>query len=87
MSVLEQSRVVWHSSLTQENNEELERCQKIFMKLVLREKYKNYEDALMKLNLDSLHTRRQFVCDFFLSKSCIKHKKLVDRFTENDKKR
>ena len=84
-SVLEQSCVVWHSSLTQENNEELERCQKIFMKLVLREKYKNYEDALMKLNLDSLHSRRQLLCEKF-AKSGIKHKKLDDLFPENDKK-
>ena len=36
-SVLEQSCVVWHSSLTQENIEDLERCQKIFTNLVLKE--------------------------------------------------
>ena len=84
-SVLEQSCVVWHSSLTQENNEELERCQKIFTKLVLKEKYKDYEDALIKLNLDSLHSRRQFLCEKF-AKSGIKHKKLDDLFPETDKK-
>ena len=60
-SLLAQSSVVCHSSLTQENNEELECCQKIFSKLVLKEKYKDYEDALIKLNLDSLHSRRQFL--------------------------
>ena len=82
-SVLEQSCVVWHSSLTQENSEDLERCQKIFSKLVLKEKYTNYEDALMKLNLDSLHSRRQILCEKF-AKSGIKHKKLDDLFPEND---
>ena len=56
-SVLEQSCVVLHSSLTQENIEDLERCQKIFTKLVLKDKYLNYEDALIKLNLDCLHSR------------------------------
>ena len=84
-SVLEQSCVVWHSSLTQENSEELERCQKVFSKLVLKEKYRNYEDALVKLNLDSLHSRRQFLCEKF-AKSGIKHKKLDDLFPENDTK-
>ena len=72
-------------SLTQENNEELERCQKIFSKLVLKEKYKNYEYALKQLNLDSLHSRRQFLCEKF-AKSGIKHKKLDDLFPENNKK-
>ena len=76
-SVLEQSCVVWHSSLTQENVEDLERCQKIFTKLILKEKYLNYEDALTKLNLDDLHSRRQHLCEKF-AKSCIKHKKLDD---------
>ena len=84
-SVLEQSCVVWHSSLTQENIEDLERCQKIFTKLVLKKKYLNYEDALTKLNLDCLHSRRQHLCEKF-AKSGIKHKKLDDLFPENNKK-
>ena len=45
-SKLEQSCVLWHSSLTQENSEDLERRQKTFTKLVLQEKYKTYEQAL-----------------------------------------
>ena len=76
---------MWHSSLTQENIEDLERCQKIFAKLILKEKYLNYEDALTKLNLDNLHSRRQHLCEKF-AKSGIKHKKLDDLFPENIKK-
>ena len=45
-SVLEQSCVVWTTSITQENIEDIERTQKTFAKLVLREKYQNYENAL-----------------------------------------
>ena len=56
-SVVEQSCVVWHSSLTQENCDDLERTQKTFSKMILREKYNNYENALTVLNLDSLKTR------------------------------
>ena len=57
-SVIEQSCVVWTTSLTQENIENLERTQKTFAKLVFREKYQNYEDVLLKLNLDSLELKR-----------------------------
>jgi hypothetical protein len=53
-SVLEQSCVVWGTSLTQENKDDLERTQKACSKLILREKYKNYNNALMVLDLDAL---------------------------------
>ena len=76
-SVLEQSCVVWHSSLTQENIDNLERTQKTFTKLVLKENYTTYEESLMKLNLDSLSQRRQILCLKF-AKAGIKHDKLSD---------
>ena len=44
-SVLEQSWVVWHGSLTQENN--LKCAQKTFAQLILKEKYLNYENSLI----------------------------------------
>ena len=53
-SILEQSCVVWHSSLTEENVLDLERVQKAVIRLILGEKYKNYEDGLLKVNLESL---------------------------------
>ena len=83
-SVLEQSCVVWHNSLTQENTEDLERTQKTFCKLVLREKYKTYEDSLILLNLDSLNQRRQSLCLKF-AKAGIKHNKLSDLLPEESK--
>ena len=83
-SVLEQSCVVWHSSLTQENREDLERTQKSFCKLILQEKYVNYENALLKLNLVSLEQRRQTLCLKFL-KSGIKYEKMNDLFPTKNK--
>ena len=83
-SVLEQSCVVWHSSLTQENSDDLERTQKTFSKLILKEKYTNYENALLKLNLDSLHSRRQILCLKF-AKSSLKYEKLSDLLPKNEK--
>ena len=37
----------------------MERLQKTFAKLILRQEYVNYENALLKLNLDSLASRRE----------------------------
>ena len=83
-SVLEQSCVVWGTSPTQENGEDLERTQKTFAKLVLKEKYKNYENALNLLDLDSLEERRKKMCLKF-AKNGIKNKTLNDLFPINEK--
>ena len=83
-SVVEQSCVVWHSSLTQENSDDIERTQKTFSKMILKEKYIDYENALTILNLDSLKSRRQLLCEKF-AKSGIKHNKLSDLLQENEK--
>ena len=70
-SVLEQSCAVWGTSLTNENINDLERTQKTLCKLVLKEKYKTYENGLLQLNLESLELRRQ---------------ELILRFAKNGKK-
>ena len=83
-SVLEQSCVVWSSSLTQENINNLERAQKTFCKLVLKHNYKNYSNALMQLNLESLKQRRENLYLKF-AKSGIKNNKLRDLLPEKNK--
>ena len=45
-SKLDQSAVVWHSSLTNKNRSDLERVQKSALKLILGTRYKSYDDAL-----------------------------------------
>ena len=45
-SILEQSREVWFSSLTEENALELERVQEADIRLYFGEKYENFEDGL-----------------------------------------
>ena len=47
-SILEQSCVVWHSSLTVENGEDLERIQKAAVKIILGKQYTTNEEALEK---------------------------------------
>ena len=70
-SILEQSSVVWHSSLTKENSEDLERVQKSAVRIILGSKYTKYEDALTKVNLESLEDRRIELCKKF-AKKCTK---------------
>ena len=84
-SVLEQSCVLWHNSLTIENTEDLERTQKSFTKLVLKDKYLNYESALTKLNLVNLQERRSELCLKFARSGIKKNDKMNDLFPLNQK--
>ena len=58
-STLEQSCVVWQGSLTVEQRENIERLQKNSLRIILRSDYKNYENALDVLNLQTLECRRK----------------------------
>jgi len=78
-SVLEHSSVVWHSSLTDENSEDLERVQKSAMKIILGNKYMDYRSALNYLQLDNLHDRRQELCERFAQK-CLKNENTKNMF-------
>jgi hypothetical protein len=83
-SVLEQSCVVWHSSLTKENEEDLERFQKSAVRIILGKDIKDYSDALAEANLDSLKDRREELCYKF-AKKCIKSEKSKDMFPIREK--
>ena len=74
-SLLEQSCVVWHSGLTNENAEDLERIQKNALKIILQEEYKSYENALKVLDLEKLDERREKLCLQF-AKKCLGHEKM-----------
>ena len=58
-SLLEQSCNVWHTSLTKENEENLERVQKSALKIILKNNYCDYENACSKLDITDLKTRRK----------------------------
>ena len=83
-SLLEQSAVVWHSSLNQENINDLERVQKSALKIILKQNYKNYNHALTILELDTLYDRREQLCLNFALK-CLKHPRFKDMFPINEK--
>ena len=71
-SQLEQSAVVWHSSLTEENKEDLERVQRSAMKIILGPKYQSYKKALDVLDLEALDERRKKSMFKVYSKMCCK---------------
>ena len=83
-SILEQSSVVWHSSLTNENSEDLERVQKSAVRIILGKDFENYEDALVKADLESLENRREELCKKFAEK-CLKNEKAKSIFPVREK--
>ena len=85
IGILEQSCPVWHSSLTAENREDFERIQKTSLKLILGQKYKNYEHAMNILELESLQDQRQAITLGF-AKTCLKNEEIMKMFPLNIKK-
>ena len=83
-SILEQSATVWHSSLTQENAEDLERVQRSALKIMLNDKYVSYKRSLAQLGLETLSDRRETLCLNFALK-CTKNEKLSHMFPLNKK--
>ena len=71
-SVIEYCSVVYHSRLTIEQSNTLERIQKVCLKVILADSYVSYESALQLTSLEKLSIRREQRClDFSLK--CIKH--------------
>ena len=83
-SQLEQSAVVWHSSLTEENKSDLERVQKSALKIIMGGRYIGYEKALVGLGIASLDERREKLCLNFARK-CLKNEKSKHMFPINEK--
>ena len=81
-SILEQSAVVWHSSLTAKNRLALERVQKAAVRVILGNHYINYKDGLKKLKLENLNTRREQLCLRF-AKNCLRNDKVKGMFPKN----
>ena len=75
---------MWHSSLTEENKSDLERVQKSAFKVLLGEKYETYENALMKLDMETLESRRISLCLAFAKKAS-KNPKCKKMFPFNNK--
>jgi len=83
-SLLEQSATVWHSSITEENANDLERVQKSALKIILQDNYKSYRNALNLLDMETLVERRDQLCLNF-ALQCVQNKKTKSMFPLNQK--
>ena len=78
-SVLEQSAVVWNSSITKGEQLDIERVQKCALRAILKEDYISYEEALDICNLETLKSRRNKLSLSFAIK-CTKNENTQDIF-------
>ena len=81
-SKLDQSAVVWHSSLSQGNRVDHERVQKSAVRCILGDSYRGYVDALGRLGLVTLEERRQQMC-LKSAKQCLKLEEMRQFFPRN----
>ena len=82
-SILEFNCCVWTFNITQGEQNDIERVQKIACKIILKDSYSSYESALITLNLQSLSERRKMLCKRF-AKNCLKYDKSKDMFPIDD---
>ena len=81
-SVLEYTLNVRSSSITNEDRDDIERVQRVACKIILKEEYNGYNQALETLNLQNLSDRRQVLAKRFALK-CVKSEKFTNLFPEN----
>ena len=82
-SIAEQSSVVWSSSLTKGEEYDIERIQKVALRIIFTDEYTTYEHALNLTTLPTLKTRRSKLCFNFALK-CTKSPKTADMFPLRD---
>ena len=92
--VLEYCAPAFNGGLTLEHIQNLERIQKRVCKIILGTCYTNYEDALIRCQLEKLQTRRKQLCNEFAvslienphCKDWILKRKIVDMSLRNKQK-
>ena len=83
--MLEQAFNLWHTSITKEQEQSLERVQKSALKIFLNNKYLSFSNACDTLNIVNLKSRRQQLFERFTAKN-INHQKLKQVFKEKNTK-
>jgi hypothetical protein len=81
-SALESNCPVYHSMLTNQNNDDIERIQKIVLMVILCERYTSYKQACLLLNVVTLQKCRTDFC-LQVSLKILKYKKFKDFFIPN----
>ena len=85
-SVLETNCPVFQSMLTQQNKDDIERLQKVVLKIILEDDYKSYDHACKIMGVDTLENRRiQLSLSFALK--CCNSKQFEHLFPKNSDKK
>ena len=79
---MEQSSVVWSSSITKGQEYDLERVQKVALRVILDESYLSYADALESTGLKTLKERRRDLSLTF-AKKCTRKEATQSMFPLN----
>ena len=74
---------IWSSSLTKGEEFDIERIQKVALRIIFTDEYTSYENALNFTNLPTLKARRSKLCLNFALK-CTKSPKTADIFPLRD---
>ena len=77
-SVTEQSAVVWHSAITKGEQNDLERVQKVALRIILGQNYTSYSEALNYTGLETLSDRRSNLCLNFFQEVYQKRSNFLD---------
>ena len=81
-SLVEQSCVVWGSAITKGEEYDLERVQKVALRIILKDSYVTYSNALSITSLQTLKCRRVVLMKRFAIK-CTKNSFTEDMFPLN----
>ena len=74
------SNLLWYG--TKGEQKDLERIQKVALRIILKDSYSTYSEALVLTGLDTLSSRRSQLCLNF-AKKCLKGDKTKDMFPVN----
>ena len=66
---MEMAVPVWHSRLTRLQTQDIERIQKLAMKIILQDRYLNYQLACNTFSTQTLELRRLKLCSKFSAKN------------------
>ena len=80
-SLMKKSSTVWHSMLTEENVADVERIKIGPLKIILEEKYEDYQNALNITEMETLVDRREALWKNF----ALKNVKMKKHFIRNTK--
>ena len=75
----------WNAGLTKHENNQIERVQRTAFHIILGESYMSYDNALKKLNYETLSDRRVKLCENFVEKA-VKHHQFKNWFSEKPDK-